>query len=503
MKYLIAIIFLLLLIPVSSATTYTLAQGDSAYLNDTVDLSLVVTWPNYELAVCPDGGYGCANPTVVNLGNENQHRVLLSPSRFQVGTYWRWNGKWERGENMAGFEILSGVRAEPTPVPTFNMTNQTIIELVKNPSYDDTRIILCRGDSLEFNYTYSNTTANDAYIWLFKTNYDATMGDVILGDKMEYSRNDSVYHYNWNESYSEKFASGNYAGYIQYVGYNQVQDVYYDPSHQIVKFEPKVKALDTIFDDERVPDVNIQSMTPGNIKKEFERLQGIGLSDDVLIPINMTVYDPVIIFTDYYAYDDEWLVIDGLTPAKYGSTITFMLDPDRHVLHNERPRYTFNYTVEGSANTMRTFHAIIPINWEDMPAGNHTIVASITKPLYSVSMNKDFNVGIYVEPTQRPVYGKIISDDYGWHVVTPTPEETEQVFTTVTTVAKPEEIVTKLAPNVTYQSNESYVLVDNEIPSPTTKVTTKPTTASVNVPIPILIVIASIAVAFILVRRKP
>ena len=60
--FLFCIVITVLITPGVLAYTYTIGQGDSIYIGDTADLSLVASWPDYQLAWCSNDEPGCWDP---------------------------------------------------------------------------------------------------------------------------------------------------------------------------------------------------------------------------------------------------------------------------------------------------------------------------------------------------------------------------------------------------------------------------------------------------------
>ena len=243
-----------LLMLISPVHAYSVGQGDTVYLNDTCDLSLVVSWPDYQLAWCSSGQPDCSSPYIIDLGYENQHRVLITPDRFKIGSYYRWDGAWHRGENMYAMEV-SSIR----PVPKIIVENNTIVAIEQNVTeaarMNNTHILLARGDAINYTYTPENSVDTGAYIWMFRSNADST-GYGILGERMIYSY--ATKSYTWEIPYtkSETIPEGEYSGYIQLVGLNKHQDVFFSEHHETAKYVYE-DVLDTLYDDNLVPDVPI------------------------------------------------------------------------------------------------------------------------------------------------------------------------------------------------------------------------------------------------------
>jgi len=479
------ILLLAVIMPPASAYTYVLAQGDKAYQGDNVDLSLTVAWPDYQLAWCAEQVPGCANPIITDTSDFNQHHVYLDNS-WKVGMYYRWSGQWNRGENQDAFEILYGPRpANITVVEHFNksVTADTITPPAKSLP-NSTHILIARGDDVEYQYAVPNiTAAQSGYIWLFGESKGG-IGSQILGEPLKYRGNDSVYSYYFDQKLSESLTEGLYTGYLQFTGKNGFQDVFYRSDHNVDG--DHVSVLDTPYDDDTIPDVPLDGFIPIRIQQEFEQLEKPSqYSDDVLIPISMSVEQPSIFLTEYYELNDT-LIISGKTTMSAGTTIVFKLDPDHYALKYDIMAHTWSTGAEGLIDTRRAFNISLPINWDDLAISNHTILATIDKNRIHTETHKDFKVSdVFIFPTPTPAREKVVLEDYGWHRVTP------NATPTITTTPKPAP-----TPSVTVNVTVSPV---NTTAVPTTRPTPKPTEA---VTVPLSAAAGILALAGVALWRK-
>ena len=434
-RILLSLILLLAIIPVVQATTITIHQGDNAYMGETVDLTQALSWPSYQFAVCKGGYPGCGEPKVYDLSSENQHNVYLDPARFQFGTYYRWDGSWHSAENMMGFRIIEGTR----PVESKNITtpsDQVItIEVEKPVTYSSTNLYMARGDVIEFLFSHPSD-AGKAYIWLFRNESWATEQG-ILGYPMKYDAAKGAYSWIVNQSISESLYEGHYQGFIQFSGHNGVQDVYYDPAHKNDRFEHPVAVLDTIYEDAKVPDVEITGLVPLMVYDKFKTLAGTSYVDDSLVTIGVVVVEPSITMRNYYE-DGDTLKIDGITSLAPDTYLKVELDPDRYFLADEKAKHTWQTYANGTTDTVRYFFAELPIIWDELSLDNHTIRVSANVYNIKATVDKTFEVSSrWVIPTPTPKKEKIIVEEYGWHRITPniTAEPTIPAPTTIVTTA--------------------------------------------------------------------
>jgi len=497
--FVLCVFLMALVTPGAHAVTYTMGQGDTCYIGDYADLALVASWPDFQLAWCSSGDPGCGSPYVVDLGNENQHKVYISKERFKTGNYYRWDGHWYSGENSFAMRVLQGPRpANETEVIVGNETvKESEITMPATNLPNSTHIVMSRGDTLSYDYAISNTTdGHHAFMWMFQSDISGTSKGV-LGESMIYRSNDSTYNWGVTSELSEGIVSGKYSGYIQYTGSNNRQDVFYREHHKIdpVKIE-YADILDTLYDDDIIPDVNIVGLTPLLIKERFESLSLHEYSDDTLIPVTMTVEDPVLLFTDYSTEDNN-ITVSGKTPMSAGTIVVFKLDPKQYALENDIRAHTWSTETVGSIDEWRTFNITIPINWEEMAVGaNHTVIASVDKNKIHIETSKDFKVSdIWVMPTPTPEREKVIVEDYGWHRVTPTVVVQE---TTPLLIETPIVVETTTSSNVTSNATQNVTMTQ------TTSVPTRtpvPRDTNIHVPIPAWIAVLAIAGA-VMWRRK-
>lgn len=532
------VLFLVLVIynPVH-AETIVLGQGDTAYTGETVDLSLVVAWPDYVLAYCQNGYAGCHDPQTFDFAETNQHRVYLDAKKYPIGVYFRYEGKWNSAENSYAMTILPGPRPLNKTIFTsqpasaaWSQTYTPKAKLIRN----NTNVLIARGDAGDFVYQPNFTGYQPAYLWMFAQSPSATSG-MVLGEPMGYRSNDSAYLYNFTDSFTQNLTEGVYNGYIQFTGQNKIQDVFYNPERR-VKMSSPIKCLDTPYDHELIPAVDIAGLTPSLVQNEFERLEKTKYADDLLIPINVTIATPYIAMTDYYeSWDGEFLTVAGKTTAAAGTDVTVKLDPNNYKLKEDINLHTWHSTATGDISSIRVFNVTFPVNWEEMAIGNHTVRASIDGRLFHSDASHDFKVSsVWVMPTPTPQMNKVVVEQYGWHQVGPVPVNTPMPTRTPCIVYDPNDtsLCDMNAPELTQtpvpplghenitgsNSNEtssnltggSYVTVDynntaEPVTGPTpTAIPTIPTpvpTMAVNVPVPWWITVAAAGIA-VLSRRK-
>jgi hypothetical protein len=466
----IALIFVFGII--SPASAIDVRQGDYAYLDETVDISLAASWPDFALAYCKGDSYGCSPPDQIIQITGNMHKYKLDSKVWRTGTYYRWDGSWNRGENMVAFTILPGVRPAIVNATTqpINPITDVQIKKVEGPYH----FTIARGDTAIFK-TYQNRT-DPGHLWIFAATKDSY--DIPLEmDNQTYSR---------TLTFNQTFAMdvGKYDGYLQFNGNNKMQDVFIKDGY-----------LDTPYDDAVVPDVDLELWNLVNMRSKFEKLtQETPNFDDVLIPITVQVLDPIIMITNV-EQDEDMLWISGSTTWSDGTVITLKLDPDNYKLASDIALHTWQSTAHGDMSTARVFSTAMKIKKEELYIGVHEIQMTTEVNKFVTTMNYNFRISdVYVMPTPTPaIVRRITAMDYTdiSKNVTPTPEPLPEVvvrdFERAPYVAPPEPVSYAIATTATIIPN-------------TTKPTATPTKdPNITVPLPFWIGIAAV---FVVAWRK-
>ena len=395
----------LLSIPVVSAYTYEVYQGDTVYMDETVDISRVISWSG-EWAYYNGGEEGDYPDMIVNFHDYGfMYKFKITKDKgFRIGKWFKYDGAGvdKAGYNLA-FIIAPGVRnntlisqldeikkGKATPVPTGQPVpeSNTVIP-------QDTHLLLVRGDTgtLKYglNWEQSGGINQTGYIWLFGTHgdYDLTRGAPFLtgtlaGVPMNYTSSDATSSYKFTPELSATLPEGWYTGYFQFVGKNGMQDVSYNPKHYI-KFgdnrDGYYKILETPFDDEIIPDVILEGLIPMRYQQELELLaKPSKYFDDILIPITVEVVTPSISIGDYWEEADD-IVIEGSTPMSAGTVITVIIDPEQYPLTMDKKEHTF---------TTPAINAGKGVNSKGETSGESNCITTITD-----LDNNGFNTSMY------------------------------------------------------------------------------------------------------------
>jgi hypothetical protein len=458
------LLILSLLLLASPVSAYIqVAQGDLVYMNETLDISLAVAYPDFQVAWCDPKNYDCDPPDQVIDITGNMHQYWLDPSVWKYGTYYRWDGEWHRAENSVAFKILPGTR----PVKKINQTvNKTEVQIVQHDGPYE--YLIARGDNPTV-YTVLNRS-DTCQLWVFSDSTNTY--DLALTSS--------------NDTYSRTFAKsdtlsmsvGEYDGYIQCNGNNGFQDIFYINNE-----------LDTPYDDKIVPDVPVISWNLLNVKRQFDQLASdIPRFDDKLIPIKVRVVEPTTTIINV-EQDETKLYITGSTSWSNDTPITLRLDPDNYVLHKDIALHTWTTFAIGSIDAQRTFATALDLDKEQLFVGVHEITSTVESKGSLATSSFTFRISdVMVMPTPTPVAKRMI---YGkdWEEIpvkiTPTPEP----IVTETTVE-----ITTVVPTVN--------ITVNATPNATVKATAIPTANQTIPTIPMGIEIVLVAVSTAIVLRR-
>jgi hypothetical protein len=445
--------------PVSASLLIT--QGSRVYMNETVDLSQAASWPSYALAWCKYS-YCISPDQVVDLTViGHMENYYIDPDVFKYGTWYRWDGKFNRGENQIAFVINPGTRPEPKPTLASNNTTTGSPVEILNP-LGPFAYLIASGDAPSISVNLDRL--DSCRLWIFGNTNKA------YGVPMIYKN--GTYHYQFSSADTLAMGVGSYDGYIQCNGGNGWQDISYAKENLTTPYKS-------------VADVHLTDLTPYIVKQRFDGLvKTIPNFDDKLYPISISVTVASTTITDV-TQDEKSLYLAGTTSWEDGSIITLKLDPDNYVLPQEIRTHTWNVPASGSIDTYRKFAIAVPLDKMQLYIGSHQIVASVAKNGYMSDSYYDFKISdIYVMPTPTPkivrmIYGKDYESIPVKVTQTPTPEPTIPPTSDVTRTAKP----------VVNATSVPTTTVPTEIP------TTSPTIPTIPVELPIALAGVGIAIA--------
>lgn len=479
MKYWHILILSLLFISTVSAERIEIAQGDPVYMNETVDISLAVSWPDYAVAWCGEDSYECTPPRQIVEITGNMHKYYIDPNVYNYGTYYRWDGEWHRGENSVAFTIVKGNRTDYQGLLSVEEKKNAPgrIETPEGPfSY-----FIARGDTPTVSTRLNRTDL--CYLWVFSNSLD------VFDKKMDMEPDgmgSSIYSYQFSYDETMNITPSEYDAYIQCEGQNHVQDIYMDGM-----------TLDTIYDDAIIPDVEIDSWNTLRLRDKFDEL-ALKIKrpalDDKIYPISINVVEPYSRITNVERNEDDTkLFISGETSWQNLTTISFKLDPDNYKLQRDIRLHTWTTEAKGSIDAPRTFTTALLLDKEELTIGMHEIISRVEGKHDTGFTTYVFRVSdILVMPTPTPYVRRVLSHDDGTDIMlkeeTAGIRETYAVSENISTI---EPIVTS-TPEPTQNVSEVVVV--------TTTVTPKPTKTIV-VPLPEIVSVIGLVIAMA-VRKK-
>ncbi|MFA5378835.1 MAG: hypothetical protein WC455_23990 [Dehalococcoidia bacterium] len=417
------IICIACIIPVVSAERIEIGQGDKVYENETVDISLAASWPDYAVTWCADNDPECDNPKEIIELTGNLHKYWMNPAIFKhFGTYYRWDGEWHTGENQMAFIYVKGTRPTTANLVSGNTLLNTTSNYTQpsgtiNPSYGPYKWIVARYDNPEFTTLVNRTDSCHMWLWMQTDEfYNVPV----------YNEN-STYYIRFNASQTEDMKTGKYKAYLQFDGPNGIQDIYYDIGSSAFK---------SIYNRQIAPEVTLSSaLMFTNSSAQFDRYAAsIQYYDDVVYPIEMIVEDPTVRVTSV-SQNDGKLYISGISSWKANTSLTLKLDPEQYPDPDDARQFVWSTWVQGGVDSYRKFNTALSFDWNDLSIGWHHIDITRTGDPDSPVTTYDFRRSdIYVMPTPTPErvavlvgmdYSEISAGTSETVAITPDPTETQ------------------------------------------------------------------------------
>ena len=363
-----------------SAERIEIGQGDIIYQNETVDISLAGSWPDYQVAWCAANNDVCDPPDIVVQLQGNLHQYWMGSGNFsKFGTCYRWDGEWHRGENAVAFRYLPGTR--PVYLNQTNITTGNTTDL-KPVILGPWQYLVARGDSPSWSINANRT--DPCHLWVFGDNPDLL--DVRLAN------DNYTYMVNLTSGNTLGLKPGTYPSYLQFNGNNSIQDIYFADM-----------TLDTPYDDTFVPDVPVTYWNLSKAKEQYDTLaQTMPYYDDVIIPVSVVVEDPGMSVTNV-EQDQDKLWISGVTNWDSGTEITLVLDPGQYPLPKDRRAHTWLSWARGGIDERRTFSTALKISAGDIAVGPHDIEMTVNDTgNLTISTYNFWRSDVYVMPTPTP-----------------------------------------------------------------------------------------------------
>ena len=423
---------------------YYVQQGDTVYVNQTVDISGVT--PPYDYLAYWDGfdmyegnaSYLLALPST----DAGYYNFNITPAIFgnRLGKWFRVNVQngyavYEPNGNNLAF-VVRPERKTPLPLPnetnaSLQNPNQTPIVLPKQPVLPIKHVsdyLIARGDGLKLSFNGSTS------VWVFGTggsllDYQAFNGTVDITPKA-----------------INTLQPGNYKILIQSHTNGTSTVRYNNATGSIQWFDPGTFTIQ---------EYSIIDQTPENILQKLEEV--FPVAGDTYMVFNLEIQDPTISIDEIDVLNQlndtgapqsqgvtigaqNYIDVRGYTNAAPDTLIYAVPDAD---FNNANPwKNAIITSAQGDlGGDMREWKIIIPVNLEDMAIGTRHFVYAKTELSNTTITSGDFY--IYGNPSGNVIPNKTIkyiSGRYGPEEMVPTPtpvivtHEVTKVVTQVVTV---------------------------------------------------------------------
>lgn len=401
--------------PVS--TTYRIAQGETVYLNDTIDISGM----GWGTGVAWYGKWDDSiEPRYVREFKDYPHDAMnfyIDPVIFsdKLGVWYQYYGnKSEKQGNLKAFVVAGKFRETTLTYQNGTVINQSV--LIKNesktlelpkptilPEVHEADYLLAIGDPLIVK------TYGPAQVWIFGRT-----------DKLYGSTETDNMTFEGKDFYS--FESGTYTLLIQHPGNNTQYEVRYSNG-----------SLQQRDGWNGIKSVDVSAKQPGMILEKLEVM--LMNTDDDYIVYTLEIDQPSITIkridemwigskVDEYklqGYDVAFKDVRGYTNLMNGTNISVVLDQD-YFDGRKMGRFTVYADTYKSALGNRTmFQAYVPIIYDTIPRGMHTITA---KGPYNSYVDANFAITDLPPDSFRPNTSlKYTVDENPWkpNLTIPTP----------------------------------------------------------------------------------
>jgi hypothetical protein len=404
---------------------YRIAQGQDVYLNDTID----ITGEGWGRGIAWYGTYGEYDDPqyVYEFSDFSPHGELshfwIDPSIFaqRLGMWYEYYGNaTETRGNLNAFKVIAGYRNSTLTFPNGTVVNQSVgISPTQTPRVFPQESVLPEVHVADYLLAIGDPlivkTYGQAQVWIFgrvDKAYGTTNTDNMTFDAKTF----------------ENFEPGSYTMVVQHPGNNTDFDVRFN--NNTLEYKNGWNG---------VQNVDVSGLQPRMILSRL--LQILESTDDTYQTYTVEIQQPEI---RVVSIDDIWLKskmdefhidnnvdvtfkdIRGYTNLQNGTNLTVALDKTRFVTHAQTWR---------SANGNRTmFQAYVPIIWDTIPLGTHTVTVSGPPGAY---VDANFPVELLPADSYRPnATLKYTGDENPWkpNLTTPTPVIITQVVTQVVVV---------------------------------------------------------------------
>jgi hypothetical protein len=414
----------------------TVHQGDTIYWHDIADLSQAASWPAFTVAWWQQGldGSGGLQPDKVVDVSSFMRRIEITPDKFPVGTWYRWDGQWRRGENMVAFfvqaqrpfinltPILEVCNISSVNYSAINCTNTTPPEIVTR------KLNLTEEERIVYEYhTATKYPLPQKHIadYLMPRGYPLSIDVPTPGEIWVVSTSQNIGIYDresingvatLNISDTENLEPGGYIILGVDPNGNKIYTFSYDPDRKVL-YSP--------FAD--VKNISTDGMLPFAIIEVITGARG-PYCDDVFTYYNLTIdkqstttVEEIETLEDFSNKSPKFtrVRLAGYTSLPKGETLTIILDKSSQDYHT-LPSVTWNTTVFGDElGDLRQFEMVASVDLSLLkPGKDHSF--SVITPDGSEVMASFPVSDISAEQTAPKAYIRII-DGKPFHP-TPTPE---------------------------------------------------------------------------------
>lgn len=454
--------------PVTTSTHY-ISQGESVYVNDTIDISGVVPpypnlawWNGYDM-------YDSNASYIITLPvyKSGYYHFYLDPSIFstRLGKWYKYDDKFEKNGNNLAFIVYP----QSMKNSTMRYSNGTLIniseQIVNNYTEGEIPVeppveikhisdyLIARGEPFTIK---TNSTTN---IWLF--------GRI---DKLLDFKSTNATTINVTKDILSGFETGDYTVEMQTVG-NKSSDftVKYDYDAQEIKwFDPQS------FEIKKIETSGLSSQV---LIEQFKKL--IPQTIDTFTQYKLVLQDPYVeiqSITEKYTQNEtvneagiteyntniSYIEVKGYTNVAIGSTLKFIVD-EKQQTKRTLYSHTTTATAGGSKDPgdMRWFDTMIPVDKYNLAKGDHTVTAYTSLS----DAGTVYTFAIYEAPLNSYVPQKTIryiSGKYGPEEFIPTPTPIVQTVT-VPVPGPTQTVIITVTPSNEQVKEQQKIIADENI----------------------------------------
>lgn len=366
---LLILLVALIVLPVQAAEIRRPMQGDPVGISEVVDITGVMGWAE-KIAYYGYSGDLESDPLyVLELPDTKKgyYQFYIDPKIFEtrLGPWYQFYGNESTIEhgNLLMFRVVkvlpvTNITPGATPVPT-----QTPVSQVVEPKKFDTDYQIAYGDPFQI---IINNKTMPARLWVF-------------------GRIDSVYNKTFPTSIVslsnkevQALETGSYTVLVQNPGKNAIFEVGYrkqvDDTHTIEELTGNFCSISGC----QVKNTNIYGFQPRMVMTEFRSM--IKQTDDPITEKRIEVAHPTIEISqvdETYYQGKDVLDIRGYTNVAKGTAIAVIFDEEKQTARTITNKTYVVPVQETAPNQWRFFQVYIPIDYDEIPVGQHEITARV------------------------------------------------------------------------------------------------------------------------------